>query len=139
MQRHFEDIDGLSVSSDAQEPTPHDASAVIVGELDELTLVSDTGNHSDEDPIELESPQISPHTPRQPPSPSSSMSRDDPLATGHRPSLRQDPYSPLSSLQRDIMLQIKNNDALYPDGVPIRVVFRRTTSPRSGVNESEIR
>jgi hypothetical protein len=67
------------------------------------------------------------------------MSGGGPLATGHRPSLRQDPYSALSPLQRDIILQIQNNDALYPDGVPIRVVFRRTISPRSGVNESEIR
>ena len=67
------------------------------------------------------------------------MTGDGPLATGQRPYLRQDPYSALSSLQRDIILQVQNNDALYPDGVPIRVVFRRTISPRSGVNESEIR
>lgn len=137
MQRHFQGIDGPAVSLDAQEPTPHDATAAIVREFDELTLVSGTGNLSDEDPSELESPQIWPRSvaPRQPSSPSG----DDPLATGHRPSLRQDPYSALGSLQRDIILQIQNNDVLYPDGVPIRVVFRCTISPRSGVNESEIR
>ncbi|KAI9466312.1 hypothetical protein BJY52DRAFT_1241222 [Lactarius psammicola] len=128
-----------TVSLDAREPTLHDASTAIVRELDELTLVSDIGNFSDENPIGVEAPQMSSRSSRRPPLPSSPMSQDDPLATGHRPSLRQDPYSALSSLQRDIMLQIQNNDALYPDGVPIRVVFRRTTSPRSGVNESEIR
>ena len=138
MQRHFQDIDGSAVSLDAQEPTPHDASAAIVRDFDELTLVTGTGDPSDGGIIEIESPQISPRSPRQPSSPSSPMSGDGP-PTGHRPSLRQDPYSALSSLQRDIILQIQNNDALYPDGVPIRVVFRRTISPRSGVNESEIR
>ncbi|KAI9446355.1 hypothetical protein H4582DRAFT_553202 [Lactarius indigo] len=139
MQRHFEDIDELSVGPDSQEPTPQDASAAIVKGFDELTLVGDTANLSDEYPTEIESPQISRHTPRLPSSPSSPMSGDDPLAADHRPSLRQDPYSGLSALQRDIILQIQNNDGLYPGGVPIRVVFRRTTSPRSGVNESEIR
>lgn len=139
MQRHFEDIDRPAVILDAQEPTPHDAAATIVRELDELTLVTGTGNPSDGDIIVVESPRISPRSPPQLPSPSSPMSGDGPLATGLRPSLRQDPYSALSSLQRDIILQIQNNDALYPDGVPIRVVFRRTVSPRSGVNESEIR
>ena len=139
MQRHFQDIDGPAVSLDAQEPT--DASAAIVREFDELTLVTGTGNPSHGDIIEVESPQISPRSPQQPSSPSSPMSGDGPfkLATGHRSSLQQDPYSALSPLQRDIILQIQNNDALYPDGVPIRVVFRRTTSPRSGINESEIR
>jgi hypothetical protein len=133
-QRHSQDIDRPAVSLDAQEPTD-----AIAREFDELTLVTGTGNSSHGDIIEVESPQISPRSPQQPSSPSSPMSGGGPLATGHRPSLRQDPYSALSPLQRDIILQIQNNDALYPDGVPIRVVFRRTISPRSGVNESEIR
>lgn len=139
MQRRFEDIDGLAVGPGVQEPTSQDASAAIVREFDELTLVSDTAYLSDEYPTEPESPQISRRTPRLPSLPSSPMSGDDALATDHRPSLRQDPYSALTALQRDIILQIENNGVMYPDGVPIRVVFRRTTSPRSGVNESEIR
>ena len=136
MQRHSQEIDGPSVSLDVQEPTPHDASAAIVRNFEELTLI--TGSSSEEDWFELESP---PRSPRQPPlpSPSSPMSVDAPLATGHRPSLRQDPYSELSSLHREIILQIQNNDAFFPEGVPIRAVFRRTVSPRSGINESEIR
>ncbi|KAH9063335.1 hypothetical protein EDB87DRAFT_170700 [Lactarius vividus] len=138
MQCRFEDIDGLAVGPGVQEPTPRDASAAIMREFDELTLVSDTANLSDEYTTELES-QMSRRTLRLPSLPSSPMSGDDPLATDHRPSLRQDPYSVLTALQRDIILQIQNNNVLYPDGVPIRVVFRRTTSPRSGVNESEIR
>ncbi|KAH9005261.1 hypothetical protein EDB86DRAFT_3071822 [Lactarius hatsudake] len=137
-RRRFEDIDGLAVDPGVQEPTSQDASAAIMREFDELTLVSDTAYLSDEYPTELESPQISRRTPRLPSLPSSPMSGDDALATD-RPSLRQDPYSALTALQRDIILQIQNNRELYPDGVPIRVVFRRTTSPRSGVNESEIR
>ncbi|KAH9079518.1 hypothetical protein EDB83DRAFT_1280915 [Lactarius deliciosus] len=137
MQRRFEDIDGLAVGPGVQEPTSQDASAAIVREFDELTLVSDTAYLSDES-TELESPQISWHTPL-PSLPSSPMSGDDALATDHRPSLRQDPYSALTALQRDIVLQIQNNCVSYPDGVPIRVVFRRTISPRFRVNESEIR
>jgi len=134
MRRHFQDIDGATVSLDAQEPTRHDASAAIVKGFDELTLVACTSNLSDEDWFELESPPRSPR--RQPSPPSSSLPRDDP---GHRTSLRQDPYSALSSLQREVMLQIQNNGPFFPEGVPIRAVFRRTISPRSGVNESDIR
>jgi hypothetical protein len=62
----------------------------------------------------------------------------DTLATGHSPSLQEVPYPALSSLQREIMLQIQNHDALFPEGVPITTVFRCTISPHSGVNESEI-
>lgn len=137
MQHHFQDIDEPSVSLGAQEPMPHDASAVIVRNFEELTLITDAD--SEEDWFELESPPPSPRRQPSSPSPSSPMSGDDPLAMGHRPSLRQDPYSALSSLHREIMLQIQNNDALFPEGVPIRAVFRRTVSPRSGINESEIR
>ena len=131
MQRHFQDIDGPSVSLDSQEPTPHDASAAIVRNFEELTLVTSTD--SEEDWYELESPPPSPRRQPSSPSPSSPMSGD------HRPFLRQDPYSALSSLHREIMLQIQNNDAFFPEGVPIRAVFRRIVSPRSGINESEIR
>lgn len=138
MQLHIQDIDGPSVSLDTRGLTPHDGSAAIVRKFDELTLVTSTSNLTNEDWFELESP---PRSPRHPPlpSPSSPMSDDAPLATGHRPSLRQDPYSELSSLHREIILQIQNNDAFFPEGVPIRAVFRRTVSLRSGVNESEIR
>lgn len=136
MQRHFQDIDRPAVSLDAQEPARHDASAAIVKGFDELTLVTCSSNDSNEDWFELESPPRSPR--QQPSSPlhSSSLSRDDP---GDRTSLRQDPYSTLSSLQREVMLQIQNNGPFFPEGVPIRAVFRRTISPRSGVNESDIR
>ncbi|KAN0140732.1 hypothetical protein V8E53_001176 [Lactarius tabidus] len=136
MRRHFQDIDGPVVSLDAQEPTRHDASAAIVKRFNELTLSTHTSNLSDEDWFELESPPPSPRRKPSSPSPSSSPSRDDP---DHRPSLRQDPYSTLSSLQREVMLQIQNNGPFFPEGVPIRAVFRRTISPRSGVNESDIR
>jgi hypothetical protein len=136
MQRHFQGIGGPAVSLDAQEPTRHDASAAIVKGFDELTLVTCTSNLSDEDWFELESPPRSPRRKPSSPPPSSSSSRDVP---GHRPSLRQDPYSTLSSLQREVMLQIQNNGPFFPEGVPIRAVFRRTISPRSEVNESDIR
>jgi len=138
MRRHSQDIDGPLVNLDTRGLTLHDASAAVVRKFDELTLVTSTSNLTDEDWFELESP---PGSPRQPPSPSPSspISGDAPLATGHRPSLRQDPYSELSSLHREIILQIQNNDAFFPEGVPIRAVFRRTVSPRSGMNESEIR
>jgi len=140
MQRHFQDINRSALSLDAQEPTPRDASAAIVREFDELTLVTRTGDLSDGEWFELESPPRSPlRRPSSPsPSPSSPMSGDDPLARGQGPSLRQDPYSALSPLQREIVLQIQNNDAFFPNGVPIRAVFR-TVSPRSRVNESQIR
>jgi len=129
MQHHFQNVDGFSVSLDA-----HDSPPDIVAEFDELALFTNTGDHTNEHPSVLES-----QAPRQPSPPSSPMSGADVLATGNCPSLRQDPYSLLSALQRDIVLQIQNNDALYPDGVPIRVVFRRTISPHFRVNESEIR
>lgn len=134
MQHHFQIIDRPAVSLGAQEPARHDASAAIVKGFDELTLVTCTS--SDEDWFELESPPRSPH--RQSPSllHSSSLPRDNP---SHETSLRQDPYSALSSLQREVMLQIQNNGPFFPEGVPIRAVFRRTISPRSGVNESDIR
>ncbi|KAH9180655.1 hypothetical protein EDB89DRAFT_51855 [Lactarius sanguifluus] len=59
--------------------TSQDASAAIVREFDELTLVSDsdTAYLSDEYPTELESPQISRRTPRLPSLPSSPMSGDN--------------------------------------------------------------
>ena len=60
------------------------------------------------------------------------MSRDGRLSP------REVPYSALSSMQREIMLQILNHDALFPEGVPISTVFRCTISLHSGVNESEI-
>jgi hypothetical protein len=65
--------------------------------------------------IEPESPRVSPRSSSscQPSSPSSlsSMSGYGPLATGDSPTLPQVPYPALSSLQREIMLQIQNNDA----------------------------
>jgi len=94
--------------------------------IDALTLV---GSDSE--------PELVPQSPPPPESPPSSLSRVPPLETVDPPSLQQDPYSSLSPLQRDIVIQIQENAPHCPNGVPIEVMYRRTG--RSATRESEIR
>ena len=89
--------------------------------IDALTLVD-----SDSEP------ELVPQSP-----PPLSSSRVPPLETINPPSLLQDPYSSLSPLQRDIIIQIQESAPHFPNGVPIQVMYRRIGP--STTRESEIR
>jgi len=96
--------------------------------IDALTLVD-----SDSEP------ELVPRSPPPPESPSLSLSssRVPPSETFDPPSLLQDPYSSLSPLQRDIIIQIQESAPHFPNGVPIQVMYRRIGP--STTRESEIR
>ena len=94
--------------------------------IDALTLVD-----SDSEP------ELVPQSPPPPESPPLSSSRVPPLETVDPPSLLQDPYSSLSPLQRDIIIQIQESAHHFPNGVPIQVMYRRIGP--STTRESEIR
>jgi len=94
--------------------------------IDALTLVD-----SDSEP------ELVPRSPPPPESPPLSSSRVPPLQTIEPPSLLQDPYSSLSPLQRDIIIQIQESAPHFPNGVPIQVMYRRIGP--STTRESEIR
>lgn len=93
--------------------------------IDALTLVDSDS-----------SPELVPQSPPPPASPLS-LSRVPPSETVDPPSLLQDPYSLLSPLQRDIIIQIQQSAPHFPNGVPIQVMYRRVGP--STTRESEIR
>jgi hypothetical protein len=117
-----EDEDDDYLTAQGSEP---DFDATLTG-IDALTLV---GSDSE--------PELVPQSPPPPESPPSSSSRVPPLETIDPPPLQQDPYSSLSPLQRDIIIQIWESAPHYPNGVPIEVMSRRTGRPAT--RESEIR
>ena len=93
--------------------------------IDALTLVDSDS-----------SPELVPQSPLPPASPLS-LPRVPPSETVDPPSLLQDPYSSLSPLQRDIIIQIQQSAPHFPNGVPIQVMYRRVGP--STTRESEIR
>jgi hypothetical protein len=103
-------------------------------ELDRLALV----DYTDQDLRGLDSfqpPESSfPQSPFRPPS---SLSIDAPSETNNQPTLVLDPYSSLSLLQRDIIIQIHHNAPHFPDGIPITTMCRLVD--RLIASESEIR
>ena len=106
-------------------------------ELDRLTLVD---VHTNEDLHELDvfqPPESFPHSPPRPPSP---LSTDPPSETNNRPAqaLVLDPYSSLSLLQRDIIIQMHHNAPHFPDGIPVTTMCRLVVD-RLTTSESEIR
>jgi len=107
-------------------------------EMDRLTLVD---HDPDEGIIEILSDYQSSESgslSSRPPSRPLSLSSTDPLLeTYNRPSLLQDPYSLLSPLQRDILIQVQENTPFFPDGVPIQAMYRRVGL--STARELEIR
>jgi hypothetical protein len=135
MQRHATETNSRAEDIlTTQEPAGLDADTTLE-ELDRLTLVD---YNTSEDLRELDSFQ----TPNSsfPPSPSRpppSLSTEPPSEANNEPALVLDPYSSLSLLQRDIIIQIHHNAPNFPDGIPIitmcRLVDRLTAS------ESEIR
>lgn len=101
--------------------------------LDRLALVD---YHTNEDLHELLQPSKSsfPPSPSRPPT---SLSTDTPSETDKQPTLVLDPYSSLSLLQRDIIIQIHHNAPHFPDGIPITIMCRLVDRLTTG--ESEIR
>jgi len=93
-------------------------------EIDRLTLVD---SHPDEDQHKLDSGTT--HQPATNPL----------LETKNQTSLIQDPYSSLSPLQRDILIQIQENSPFFPDGVPIKALYRRTGRSIDRYSELHIR
>ena len=104
-------------------------------ELDRLTLVD---YHTNEDLNEpgLFQPLRS-STPRSPSLPPSSLSTEPQSETNNQPTLVLDPYSSLSLLQRDIIIQIHHNAPHFPDGIPIATMYRLVD--RLTASDSEIR
>jgi hypothetical protein len=104
-------------------------------ELDRLALVD---YHTNEDLHELDSLQPPKSScPQSPARPPSSLSTDPPSETNNQPGLVLDPYSSLSLLQRDIIIQIHHNGPHFPDGIPITTMCRLVDRPPAG--ESAIR
>ncbi|KAI9509643.1 hypothetical protein F5148DRAFT_1186114 [Russula earlei] len=103
-----------------------------LGEIDRLTLLD---HHSDE---HLHNPEFvqEPSLPSQSP-PLSSTS--PPLEANNLPSLLRDPYSALSSLQRDIIIKIQENAPLFPTGVPIKALYMRIGRSTDCDSELKIR
>lgn len=104
-------------------------------ELDRLALVD---YHTNEDLHELD--LFQPPKSSFPPSPSrppSSLYTDPPSETNNQPALVLDPYSSLSLLQRDIIIQIHHNAPHFPEGIPITTMCRLVDRPTA--SESEIR
>jgi len=102
-------------------------------ELDRLALVD---YHTNEDMHDLLQPPKSsfPQSPSRPPS---SLSTDPSSETNNQPALVLDPYSSLSLLQRDIIIQIHHNAPHFPDGIPVTTMCRLVD--RLTVSDSEIR
>ncbi len=98
--------------------------------IDGLTLVD---HHSDGETEFVQ--QFS--TPPESPSRSPSSLSDPSLETRDWPSLRPDPYSSLSPLQRDVIIRMHDNVPYFPNGVPIRMLYGRN-GPHTA-RESEIR
>jgi len=99
--------------------------------IDGLTLVD---HHSDGETEFVQQSSPPPESPSR--SPSSSLS-DPSLETRNWSSLRPDPYSSLSPLQRDIIIRMHDNVPYFPNGVPIRMLYGRN-GPYTA-RESEIR
>lgn len=117
-----------------QEPAGLDPDTTLE-ELERMALVD---YHTNEDLHGLDLFQ----TPNSsfPPSPSRplpSLSTDPPSETNNQPALVLDPYSSLSLLQRDIIIQIHHNAPHFPDGIPITTMYRLVD--RLTASESEIR
>lgn len=104
-------------------------------ELDRLALVD---YHTNEDLHDLELFQLPKSSlPQSPSRPPSSLSTDPSSETNNQPALILDPYSSLSLLQRDIIIQIHHNAPHFPDGIPITTMCRLVDRPTA--SESEIR
>ena len=104
-------------------------------ELERLALVD---YHTNEDLHELD--KLQPSKSSFPPSPSrppSSLSTGPPSETNNQPTLVLDPYSSLSLLQRDVIIQTHHNAPHFPDGIPITTMCR--LADRLTASESEIR
>ena len=99
--------------------------------LEGLTL----NEYSIEDLNELGFLQEPPFTRQSPPQSPSLLSIDPPSEADNQPTLILDPYSSLTSLQRDIIIQIHDNAPHYPDGVPIPAMYRLVGGPTVGQSE----
>lgn len=100
--------------------------------LEGLTL----NEYSIEDLNELGFLQEPSSTLQSPPRPPSSLSTDPPSEADNQPTLILDPYSSLTSLQRDIIIQIHDNvPHHFPDGVPIAAMYRLVGGPTIGQSE----
>jgi hypothetical protein len=99
-------------------------------ELDKLTLVDFNTNEELNGPDLFQPPRSS--TPRSPSRLPPSLPTDAPSEMNNQPTLVLDPYSSLSLLQRDIIIQIHHNAPHFPDGIPIatmcKLVDRLTAS-----------
>ena len=102
-------------------------------EIDRLALVDD---HRDEDQHKLDSEAEVVHQPSLLPQ---SPSRPRSTSPNNQASLLQDPYSSLSPLQRDILIQIQENAPFFPNGVPIRALYRRVGRSTDRYSELHIR
>jgi hypothetical protein len=99
--------------------------------LEGLTL----NEYSIEDLNELGILQEPSFTPQSPPRPPSLLPTDPPSEADNQPTLILDPYSSLTSLQRDIIIQIHDNVPHFPDGVHITVMYRLVGGPTVGQSE----
>lgn len=104
-------------------------------ELDRLTLV-DYHTNEDLSGLDLFQPP-EPSFPQSQSRPHSPLSTNSPSETNNQPTLVLDPYSSLSLLQRDIIIQIHHNAPHFPDGIPITTMCRLVDRLTAG--ESEIR
>jgi len=109
---------------------------IDVEEIDRLTLAD---NHTDEDQHSKVIHQPSGSLPQSPSQPPSLSPTNPPLETNNQAYLLQDPYSSLSPLQRDILIQIQENAPFFPNGVPIRALYRRVGRSTDQYSELHIR
>ncbi|KAI0306471.1 hypothetical protein B0F90DRAFT_756978 [Multifurca ochricompacta] len=130
-RRSTQEMDEIENNLIVQETASHEGFDTTSRDFDRLTL---TDQHSDGDPDESTFAQ------------EHSLLQEQSQPPHFWSSLRQDPYSQLSSLQRTIILQIQNSDPFLlksPDGVAIDYLFknivRLPSYSYSGVGEFEIR
>jgi hypothetical protein len=118
-------------------PTTQELGLEIDTTLEGLDVLALADFPTNEDLHDLGFPP-QPSFPLQSPSPPpSSSSTDSPSEEDNEPALILDPYSSLSLLQRDILIQIHDNVPHFPNGVPIATMYRLTGRP--SVGELEIR
>jgi hypothetical protein len=133
MQRRATQTNSRAEDTFATQESGLDPDATLE-ELERLALVD---YHTNEDLHELDMlqpPESSfPQSPSRPPS----LSTGPPSETNNQPTLVLDPYSSLSLLQRDIIIQTHHNAPHFPDGIPITTMCRLVD--RLTASESEIR
>ncbi len=134
MQRRATQTDNRAEETLATQEPGLDPDTTLDG-LDRLTLVDHHTNEDLHGQDFFRPPE--PSFPQSPSRPPSSLPTDPPSETGNEPTLVLDPYSSLSPLQRDIIIQIHHNAPHFPDGIPIKTMCRLVD--RITVSESEIR